>query len=58
MTDVWVAGQRLLRARTLCTLDQAGVLAKAHDWQLKLQQHRDEQEAQAAAQAAQAKPAQ
>lgn len=36
VTDVWVAGQRLLRERVLTTLDHADVAAKAERWRAKI----------------------
>ena len=36
MSDVWVAGQRLLRNSQLCTIDQAAVMVHAREWQMKL----------------------
>ena len=36
VTDVWVAGRHLLNARQLETLDEAELLANAHQWQARL----------------------
>jgi 5-methylthioadenosine/S-adenosylhomocysteine deaminase len=36
VTDVWVAGQQLLRNRHLTTLDDADILERAHEWQLRI----------------------
>jgi 5-methylthioadenosine/S-adenosylhomocysteine deaminase len=36
VTDVWVAGQQLLKNRRLTTLDGADILERAHDWQLRI----------------------
>lgn len=36
VTDVWVAGRRLLHERRLMTLDEAEVLAKAAEWRIKI----------------------
>jgi 5-methylthioadenosine/S-adenosylhomocysteine deaminase len=33
VTDVWVAGQHLLKDRRLTTLDEADILRKTGDWQ-------------------------
>lgn len=40
VTDVWVAGQRIMEAREMRTMDEADILAKALDWQRKMQQTR------------------
>lgn len=32
VSEVWVAGRRLLRERSLCTLDEERLLTLAHDW--------------------------
>ena len=37
VTDVWVAGKRLLANRALTTLDEAAILRRAHDWRDKIQ---------------------
>lgn len=36
VTDVWIAGKRLLRERKLVTLDEQAVLAKAAQWRDKI----------------------
>jgi 5-methylthioadenosine/S-adenosylhomocysteine deaminase len=36
VTDVWVAGQHLLKQRKLTTLDEAELIAKAHAWAQKI----------------------
>jgi 5-methylthioadenosine/S-adenosylhomocysteine deaminase len=36
VTDVWVAGQQLLKSRRLTTLDGADILERAHAWQLRI----------------------
>ena len=36
VTDVWVAGKQLLHNRKLTTLDEAGLIAKAKNWQDKI----------------------
>ncbi len=36
VTDVWVAGRRLLANRMLTTLDEAAILSRAHDWRDKI----------------------
>jgi 5-methylthioadenosine/S-adenosylhomocysteine deaminase len=36
VTDVWVAGRRLLANRSLTTLDEAAILQRARDWQNKI----------------------
>ncbi|MEW5756711.1 MAG: TRZ/ATZ family hydrolase [Pseudomonadota bacterium] len=38
VTDVWVAGKRLLKDRRLTTLDEAEMRAKAREWQARLKQ--------------------
>jgi 5-methylthioadenosine/S-adenosylhomocysteine deaminase len=38
-TDTWVAGRRLLAERRLTTLDEAGILAHARNWQTQLAAH-------------------
>lgn len=38
VSDVWVAGKRLLQNRELTRMDLAGVLAKARQWGLKIEQ--------------------
>ena len=37
VTDVWVAGRRLLAERILTTLDEATILRRAQDWRDKIQ---------------------
>ncbi len=37
VTDVWVAGRRLLAQRVLTTLDEAAILRRAQDWRDKIQ---------------------
>ena len=37
VTDVWVAGRRLLANRALTTLDEAAILSRAHIWRDKIQ---------------------
>ena len=37
VTDVWVAGKRLLANRTLTTLDEAAILRTAQNWRAKIQ---------------------
>lgn len=39
VSDVWVAGRRLLRQRELTTLDLADILARADHWQTQLASH-------------------
>jgi len=36
VTDVWVAGQQLLKHRRLTTLDDNDILARTHDWQARI----------------------
>jgi len=36
VTDVWVAGRRLLANRMLTTLDEDAILSRAHDWRDKI----------------------
>jgi 5-methylthioadenosine/S-adenosylhomocysteine deaminase len=36
VTDVWVAGRTLMHERRLTTIDEAAVLAKAHEWRAKI----------------------
>lgn len=36
VTDVWIAGQRVLRERLLTTLDEAAIAAKADAWRAKI----------------------
>lgn len=36
VTDVWVAGKRLLHERQLTTLDEQAILAKARQWRAKI----------------------
>lgn len=36
VTDVWVAGKRLLHERQLTTLDERAILAKARQWRAKI----------------------
>ena len=38
VSDVWVAGQHLLKDRVLTTLDQQSIIAKARQWGEKIQQ--------------------
>jgi 5-methylthioadenosine/S-adenosylhomocysteine deaminase len=38
VTDVWVAGKRLMEGRELRSLDEADILAKAEHWRRKIQQ--------------------
>ncbi len=38
VSDVWVAGKRIMEARELRTLDEADILARSAGWQRKLQQ--------------------
>lgn len=38
VTDVWVAGKQLLKQRELTTIDAEAVIAKAHEWAVKIQQ--------------------
>ncbi len=42
VSDVWVAGRHLLKQRRLTTLDEAALLAKAAEWQRKIQQSDEE----------------
>jgi 5-methylthioadenosine/S-adenosylhomocysteine deaminase len=42
VTDVWVAGQRLLKERTLTTIDEARVLNKAGEWRDKIASSRSD----------------
>ncbi len=44
VSDVWVAGRHLLKARQLTTLDEAALLTRAQQWRDKIQ-HSDEEEA-------------
>jgi len=37
VTDVWVAGRRLLANRALTTLDENAILSRAHGWRDKIQ---------------------
>jgi len=37
VSDVWVAGRHLLKARELTTLNQASIIEKAHAWAEKIQ---------------------
>ena len=37
VTDVWVAGKRLLANRTLTTLDETAILRNAQSWRAKIQ---------------------
>ena len=39
VTDVWVAGQHLLKERHLTTLDSDNILDRAHAWQMKIGSH-------------------
>ncbi len=41
VTDVWVAGRRLLRNRELLTLDEAAILREAELWRARIQASRD-----------------
>jgi len=41
VTDVWVAGRRLLRNRELLTLDEAAILREAERWRARIQGARD-----------------
>jgi 5-methylthioadenosine/S-adenosylhomocysteine deaminase len=36
VTDVWVAGQQLLKNRRLTTLDDNDILARTHEWQARI----------------------
>ena len=36
VTDVWVAGQQLLKDHCLTTLDDNDILARARDWQARI----------------------
>jgi len=36
VTDVWVAGQQLLKKRRLTTLDDNDILARTRDWQARI----------------------
>ncbi|MGB5338951.1 MAG: TRZ/ATZ family hydrolase [Gammaproteobacteria bacterium] len=36
VTDVWVAGQQLLKERCLTTLDSHDILERAHTWQVRI----------------------
>ena len=36
VTDVWVAGRRLLAGRTLTSMDESAILRQAHDWRDKI----------------------
>jgi 5-methylthioadenosine/S-adenosylhomocysteine deaminase len=36
VTDVWVAGQHLLKERQLTTLDETGILERACHWQTRI----------------------
>jgi 5-methylthioadenosine/S-adenosylhomocysteine deaminase len=36
VTDVWVAGRRLVESRELTTLDEAEILQSCHDWQRRI----------------------
>jgi 5-methylthioadenosine/S-adenosylhomocysteine deaminase len=36
VTDVWVAGQHLLKERRLTTLDSEGILERAHEWRNRI----------------------
>jgi len=38
VSDVWVAGQHLLKDRVLTTLDQQAIVIKAQQWGEKIQQ--------------------
>jgi len=37
VSDVWVAGQHLLKDRVLTTMDQQAIIAKARQWREKIQ---------------------
>jgi 5-methylthioadenosine/S-adenosylhomocysteine deaminase len=39
VSDVWVAGQHVLKERHLTTLDSDNILDKTHAWQLKIGEH-------------------
>jgi 5-methylthioadenosine/S-adenosylhomocysteine deaminase len=39
VSDVWVAGQHVLKERHLTTLDSDNILDKTHAWQLKISEH-------------------
>jgi len=41
VTDVWVAGRRLLRNRELLTLDETAILLEAERWRARIQAARD-----------------
>lgn len=43
VSDVWVAGRRLLKQRQLTTLDESAILTQAARWQRKIQQSDEEQ---------------
>jgi 5-methylthioadenosine/S-adenosylhomocysteine deaminase len=36
VSDVWVAGQQLLKERRLTTLDGNEILDRAHDWRVRI----------------------
>ena len=37
VTDVWIDGQRIVDGRRLTTVDEAGIVARARNWQERLQ---------------------
>jgi len=39
VSDVWVAGQHVLRERHLTTLDSDNILDRTHAWQIKIGEH-------------------
>ena len=41
VTDVWVAGQHLLKERTLTTLDKDEILSRARGWQTRIRHSED-----------------
>lgn len=38
VTDVWVAGRQLLKDRAHTTVDPVAIIARAHEWAMKIQQ--------------------
>jgi hypothetical protein len=48
VTDVWVAGRRLLRNRELTSINEEELLVKAKSWGEKLSKYRTEAAAKAA----------
>jgi 5-methylthioadenosine/S-adenosylhomocysteine deaminase len=42
VSDVWVAGRRLLQARTLTTLDQAAIIEKTTAWSARLRNRKQD----------------